>query len=213
MANESVSQFAARLQANMHDSELASGSAKSVNALLLRLFMDNLKSEFSKRLRIWGPSTFDAALESALTYEEESHASKREKIMSISEGNEFGQSNKGNEKNLLNQYAQQLNSVQQKVENLCSLMSKPLNSSTANKTGYQRGSGQIRARERNFSGFKCFHCKLQGHSFWSCPTANETDKAAISANLPTLIEAHRREKADNQSRLNNLSLNSIRELA
>ena len=49
--NESVSAFAARLQANFHDAEI-SGSEKSMDALLLHLFKENMKPEYSKKLKM-----------------------------------------------------------------------------------------------------------------------------------------------------------------
>jgi len=58
--HETVASFAARLQANFHDAEI-SGSSKSIDAMLLHLFIQNITPEYSQRLKMWGPSTFNAA--------------------------------------------------------------------------------------------------------------------------------------------------------
>jgi hypothetical protein len=69
--DESVRQFASRFQANWEDAELGSDNDKGIVAWKLRLFMDNIKPEYSKRLKIWAPRTFEDALNAAITYETE----------------------------------------------------------------------------------------------------------------------------------------------
>jgi len=84
MQKESVAAFAARLQAKVHDAEI-SGANGSVDAFLLHLFIENIKPEYATRLKYWGPSTFTAAFESALSYEKECIPPKREKLVFIDE--------------------------------------------------------------------------------------------------------------------------------
>jgi hypothetical protein len=69
--DESVRQFATRFQANWQDAEFGTDNEKGIVAWKLRLFLDNIKPEYSKRLKLWAPRTFEDALDAAITYETE----------------------------------------------------------------------------------------------------------------------------------------------
>ena len=51
-----------------------------------------------------------------------------------------------------------------------------------------------RSVARDWTNSKCFHCQKQGHSFRNCPNANESEKSAITANLPALVNRMREQK-------------------
>lgn len=45
-------------QANWQDAELGGDNEKGLIALKLKLFLENIKPEYSKRLRVWAPRSY-----------------------------------------------------------------------------------------------------------------------------------------------------------
>ena len=177
MQKESVAAFAARLQANVHDAEIT-GANGSVDAFLLHLFIENIKPEYATRLKYWGPSTFTAAFESALSYEKECIPPKRERLVVIEE-NQI-QTSADNSA---------LRALQQSIEKLCVTMTPASNKPACNNS-------------QPFYEMKCFHCKELGHSFMRCHHASDREKEEVKRNLPTLLNNMREERKNYKNSLN-----------
>ena len=177
--------FAARLQANFLDAGI-SGTERGGDALLLHHFVENLKPEYGKRLRIWGPSTFNAAFESSLNYEKEASASRKEKLLVLHDDH---QTKPKQSPDIVTHMAK----MQESISELCSVMRKEKN--TTPRYDYApRPRRMERAGARDWSASKCFHCKTPGHPYFKCPTASIAEKEHITANLDTYIAQIREQK-------------------
>ena len=76
--DEPISFFAARLKANLQASGIQANTSQYED-MLLHLFLTQVKPEVSRRLKIWGPESFEKALNAAIQYEEDSRYIKKRK--------------------------------------------------------------------------------------------------------------------------------------